>query len=143
MSETKEVAGLVERLDKLGDWLDFDFGSDDKDMGNIAREAAREIERLTAERDAERQMSRGDWANQRAVDLYTIENADLKATVSTLTRQLEEAREALEYAGTGLTHIHDSLASSNAPKQASGEMAAHFRDKAAAAIRSLKQGGVV
>jgi hypothetical protein len=52
MSETKEVAGLVERLDKLAEWLDIKSmpgGSGD------CREAAREIERLTAERDVARE----------------------------------------------------------------------------------------
>ena len=44
-------------------------------------------------------------------------------------------REALTYAAMGLGRIHDSLLS-NGPKQASGEMAMHFRDKARAALSS-------
>lgn len=42
-------------------------------------------------------------------------------------------KEALEYAAMGLGRIHDSLLS-NGPKQASGEMTAHFRDRARAAL---------
>jgi hypothetical protein len=82
VTETKEVAGLVERLDKLAEWLDIKSmpgGSGD------CRDAAREIERLQSDLT-------------RYIDIATKEATEaegLRATVSTLTRQLEEAREAL------------------------------------------------
>ena len=103
------------------------------------RADADRIEALERERDARQEDSDSYKASMKTYFGQSLSenNAKVEAQRALAASQAEASRlrEALTYAAMGLGRIHDSLLS-NGPKQASGEMAMHFRDKARAALSS-------
>lgn len=100
MSETKE---LVERLRQLGEWLDFDFGSDERAMGDIAREGAAALEAAVAETAALIDGSQAVLPHtvEHAEKLYLVAVASLKTfgrdpEAADLIERLEARAEAAE-----------------------------------------------
>lgn len=160
MSETKEVAGLVERLNASADRLDehFQFDGDVKLIeADEMREAAREIERLTAERERQWCLSCGTVTRDGTCDCTKTDNpqaqnlvnyadelskdvSTLAGQVSTLTRQLEEAREG----NNTLTFLLDEALPYLETVTDEGPFDEGWRSQdlqnLIAAIRSLKQG---
>lgn len=89
MSETKEVAGRLNAFS--GITPDHPSGASyiNHSARQLVREAAREIERLTAERDA----ARRDASQYERMHIDALQTAsDEMDRASTLTRQLEETR---------------------------------------------------
>lgn len=70
-------------------------------------------------------IERSGDTNQRAFGFY----------VDAARAEIERLRAALEYASMGLGRIHNSLLTPG-PKQASGEMVAHFLESARAALEN-------
>ncbi len=85
-----------------------------------------------------RRMDAGTMYDEQAAKLIAAHRHEARKAGMEERKRL---RDALEYARMGLERIHNSLMS-NGPKQASGEMAAHFLDQAnrATAIRSAVGG---
>jgi len=66
-------------------------------------------------------------------EILALLEADKDERVAALEAENGRMREALEYAHMGLGRIHNSLMT-NGPKQAAGEMTAHFLEKARRAL---------
>jgi len=105
MSDPKEVADLVGKMLKLGEWLDLDFGRDDPPAGDDCRTVAAtlqslsaDLERVTKERD-EAQKAERDWI--RCSNELTGHLESAEARISTLTEALEFYAHADTYAAIG------------------------------------------
>ena len=96
----------------------------------LAEAKAREDEWKRAAEHAAKQLARS----------FGIEHLDWlqaeKSRADSAEAKLKVAEDALAYAAMGLNRIHDSLLR-NGPKQASGEMTMHFRDKAREALATI------
>jgi hypothetical protein len=102
----------------------------------VLHEAAATIEALRKERDealAKVALATDPAYLQSAIEKVGMVDAEWQARAIAAEKREAVMREALEYAAMGLGRVHASL-SSNGPKQASGEMAAHFLDRARTAL---------
>ena len=108
----------------------------------LAGEAYADVASLIAERDAavaraddlERDHTDMMWQRRRADERALAAEAEITRLKEGMEAQKRFHLESLREAHRGFVMIHDGLAESTRPKQACGELCAHWRDRFAAEI---------
>lgn len=128
-TDTIDVAALVERL-RMGEGLGAAMAptaATSRYVLAIMDEAATALQsQADALAEARRLVSASEAERYRSCGELLTRATAAEASLATM-------REALEYATMGLDRIHESL-KRNGPKQASGEMTAHFLERARRAL---------